>query len=59
MSIKGMRTIYMAVAGFLAILIAAVTAQPELVELIKEISPWAYPVIMVLLRLVTTGPVGK
>ncbi len=59
MSLKGMRTIYTAIAGFLAILIASVAAQPEIIELIKEISPWAWPVIMIVLRFVTTGPVGK
>jgi len=56
---KGYRTLLIAVGGLIATTLAAVAASPELVELIKSVSPWLWPVLMVLLRVITTGPVGR
>lgn len=53
------KTIGAAVLSLAAASIAALFGDPEFQELVKGAAPWALPVLMIILRLVTKGPVSK
>ena len=53
------KTIRTAVLSFLGMLMAAMLADPDVLAVINQYAAWALPILMVLLRLITKGPVGK
>ena len=53
------RTIGTALAGLAAAGVAALLGDLEFQQLIKDVAPWAYPIVMIILRLVTSKKLTK
>jgi len=56
---KGWRTILIGSLGLAVNTIAAIAAEPALVSQIQSASAFAMPIMMVVLRVLTTGPIGN
>ena len=53
------KTIRTAALSFLGVVMAAFLADPDVLAVINQYAAWALPFLMVVLRLITKGPVGK
>ena len=53
---KTIRTAALTLSG---VVLAAFLADPEVVAVINQYAAWVLPFLMVILRLITKGPVGK
>lgn len=53
------KTIGAAILSLVTAGIAALFGDPEFQALVKDLSPWLLPILMIVLRLVTKGPITK